>query len=440
MHREGFKAVLWFITGVALLSAGTLTSHAETLQEAVAQAVRTNPEALEAVNHRLAADEGLKAARGGYLPRLDVNAGIGREHLSDPYSRSLGMNDDTFTRRQAGATLTQMLFDGFAVKSAVAGQRARVESSAYRLAVTADDLALRVVGAYLDVMRRQETILAARENFNAHQVIYHQIKRRSESGVGRGADLVQAQARLALATDTLRAEESSLKDAELQYLQLVGSPPGQMAKPSYPKTDLPYTEASALDTAVRNHPALKAAEADVAAARAQQSTAKAAFYPKFDLELSVTHDNDKVRGLADDQSIMLRVRYNLFQGGSDRARVNEAGFQVRELTETLNRTRRQVEENTAVAFNANVTAQDRLIALTQYAESSAATREAYAKQFSIGQRSLLDLLNAENEYYNARFSHITGQYSVLASAYRVFAGMGQLLGILQVAMPPGATR
>jgi adhesin transport system outer membrane protein len=419
----------------SLAAAIAPASCAETLQDAVTQAVRTNPEALEAINRRLAADEGVKGARGGYFPRLDVNAGIGRERLDDAYARSLGMSDTTFTRRQAVVTLTQMLFDGFAVRSAVANQEARVAGSASRVAVTAEDLALRVASAYLEVLRRQETVIAAKESFNAHQRIYQQIKRRSESGVGRGADLVQAQARVALAVDTLRGEESSLTEAELHYLRLVGARPQELSKPTLPKHALPAGESGAVATARRDHPALKVAEADVAAAEAQQSAAKARFYPTLELELAANHDNDRLRGLADDRAIMLRVRYNLFQGGTDRARVNEAGFQVRELKETLARTRLQVEEAAAVTFNATVASRDRLTALSDYVASSALTREAYGKQFNIGQRSLLDLLNSEIEYYNARFAYITGQYSEMASTYQLLASMGHLLSALEVAPP-----
>ncbi|MFD2273820.1 TolC family protein [Undibacterium arcticum] len=92
----------------------------------------------------------------------------------------------------------------------------------------------------------------------------------------------------------------------------------------------------------------------------------------------------------------------------------------------------------SLAYNANVTARDRLGVLRQYVDASAATRESYAKQFSIGQRTLLDLLNAENEYFNARLAYTTGQYAQLASAFRIFAGMGQLLGNLQITLPTEA--
>jgi len=128
---------------------------AQTLKEAVEQAVQTNPEVLVTTDRRLAADEGVKQARGGYWPRVDLLSGAGRERLNDINSRLLGLSDTTATRRESSIVLSQMLFDGFGVKSEVARRRALVDSSAYDVAATAEDLALRVVGVYLDVLRRQ---------------------------------------------------------------------------------------------------------------------------------------------------------------------------------------------------------------------------------------------------------------------------------------------
>ena len=241
-----------------------------------------------------------------------------------------------------------------------------------------------------------------------------------------------------MAKANLRTEQSSLKDAEVAYSRLVGTPPRMLLKPASPDRELPRTERLALDTALASHPALKSAEADVVGASAQHSAAKAALSPRLDLELGVNHDRDKVHGVTDDRSIMLRLRYNFSRGGADSARISETRFQIQESDEVLNRTRRQVEENLSLAFNAYLTARDRLDFLRQYVESSGATREAYAKQFSIGQRTLLDLLNAENEYFSARFSYVSGDYAELASMFRIFAAMGQLLNALQVALPAEA--
>ncbi|MFC3110641.1 TolC family outer membrane protein [Undibacterium arcticum] len=419
-------------------AAASPPASAETLREAVEQAVRTNPEVLASAHRRFAADEGVKQALGGYLPRIDLNAGTGRERLDSADTRLLGLSETTFARHDTSVTLSQMLFDGFAVQSEVARQRARVDSSAYGVAATAEDLALRTVGTYLEVLRRQETVVEAADNLDAHQRIYNQIRKLSESGVGRRADLDQAESRLALAKDNLRQEQSSLRDAEVSYVRLVGTPPRALLIPDSPDNALPPSEGMALDAASNGHPAVKSAEADVAVASALNSGAKAALSPRVDLELAANRGNDIVRGVTNDRTIMLRLRYNFSSGGADLARISETGFQVQEASEVLNRTRRQVQENVSLAYNANVTARDRLGVLRQYVDASAATRESYAKQFSIGQRTLLDLLNAENEYFNARLAYTTGQYAQLASAFRIFAGMGQLLGNLQITLPTEA--
>jgi len=432
MKRFKFCAVL-AVASLAIISSPL--AFAEILKQAVEQAIRSTPEVLAASKHRLAADEGLKQAQGGYWPRIDVNAGIGKERLDDADARALGLRDTTLNRRDAAVTLSQMLFDGFAVKSEVARQRARIDSSAYGVAATAEDIAMRVVGVYLDVLRRQETVAAAIDNLRAHQRIYDQIKVRSDSGVGRRADLEQAEGRLALAKANLRTEQSNLKDAEVAYRRLVGMHPGMLIKPGSPAKELPASESVALEIGRANHPTIKSAEADVVQAAAQMDSARAALWPRLDLELAANHGQDIIHGRSDDVTATVRLRYNLSRGGADQARINEARFQVEETREVLNRTHRQVEENLSLAFNAYITARDRLVALTQYVEASGATREAYAKQFSIGQRTLLDLLNSENEYFNARIDLLTGQYLELASHFRVFAGMGLLLDTLGIAAP-----
>src|SRR5207247_4586678 len=143
-------------------------------------------------------------------------------------------------------------------------------------------------------------------------------------------------------------------------------------------------------------------------------------WPRIDLELAATRNNNLngVRGPNNDETAMLRLRYNLFQGGADVARVNAARYRVREANELLNQTRRAIDENVRLAFNAYMTANDRLPHLAQQVSASDLTRDAYHKQFTIGQRTLLDVLNAESEYSAARGTHITGQYVQLYATYR----------------------
>lgn len=429
------RSIVWPTLTLAWVFAASPLAQAQTLQEAIGQAVLTNPEVLAAANRRFAADEGVKQARAGYFPRIDISTGIGRERLDTLESRSRGLDDATFTQRDTLVTLSQMLFDGFAVRSEVARQTARVDSSAYGAAAVAEELALRTIAVYLEILRRRENIAAAQDNLDAHGRIHQQIRLLTEGGVGRRADLDQAESRLALAKANLRQEQSSLKDAEASYLRLVGTTPQALQVPVSPHRDLPKTETAAVDAALSGHPSVKSAQADVELVSAANAGAKAVIFPRIDLELVNRHTNDVVRRPTNDLSIMLRLRYNFLRGGADVARIRETGFQIEEAREVLDQTRRQVQEDVSLAYNANITARERLELLRQYASASAATRESYAKQFSIGQRTLLDLLNAENEYFNAQLAYTTGQYAQLVSAYRILAGMGQLLSHMRIALP-----
>jgi adhesin transport system outer membrane protein len=434
------KKPTWQALLFACAAIASLSTRADTLRDAVEYAVRTNPEVLASASRRFAADQGVLQAQAGYLPRVDLNAGTGREQLDSADTRLLGTAGSTFTRRDTSLTLSQMLFDGFVVKSEVARQGARVDSSAYGVVATAEDLALRAAATYLEVLRRQETVAAAESNLDAHQRIYNQIRTLTQGGVGRRADLDQAESRLALAKANLRQEQSSLRDAEVSYARLVGRPPNVLVIPDSPEASLPASEAIAIQAAVSSHPSVKSAEADVAVARAVNSGAKAALSPRLDLEFAATRSNDVVQGTTSDRTLMLRLRYNFFRGGADAARISETRFQIQEASEVLGQVRRQIQENVSLAYNANVTARDRLVLLEQYVAASAATRESYMKQFSIGQRTLLDLLNAENEYFNARLAYITGQYAQLTSGFRILASMGQLLRRLEIALPIDVVR
>ena len=135
---------------------------------------------------------------------------------------------------------------------------------------------------------------------------------------------------------------------------------------------------------------------------------------------------------------MLRLRYNLFNGQSDSARIDQTSLLTREATEISNRSRRQVEQATKMSWNAYTTAGERLKPLKDFATASEATRDAYAKQFSLGQRTLLDLLDSENEYYTARTSYVTGEYTQLSAAYRLLQNEGRLLESLGVPLPEEA--
>lgn len=409
---------------------------AETLEEAVKQTLETNPDVLIDASRRQSVEQVLEQAKGGYLPRVDVAFGRGHQYgdnLTDQqtYGGPIGQR-----RYDRSLTLTQMLYDGFSTANEVERNRARVDSAAHRLAATSEQIALRAIEAYLEVLRNQEIIALTQDNLQVHQRTYDQIKLRASSGVGRKADQDQIEARLALAKSNLTAAEANLKVAEINYRLVVGTTPGTLAQPKIPDTKLiPATPEEALPVAIANSRLLKSAKADIEAAQAQHHGSRAAMQPRLDLELSAAKNAlvSPVDVQPDtSRSAMLRLRYNLFKGYADVAHIAETGFSVREAEEVERRAERQLEQSLRLSWNAYASATERLPFLTKHAESSQLTREAYAKQFSLGQRTLLDLLDTENEAFTAASNLLNGRYVEIFSRFRVLADLSMLLDTIGV--------
>ena len=425
--------------GIALAVVGP--AAAETLKEVITFAIETNPQVVSSAKRRDAADFAIDAARGGYFPRADFIWGKGRERSQNPTTIAVRPDDSwvSLNRKQEGLIINQMLFDGFGVKGEVDRRRAISESTAHRVYGTAEEIALQAIEAYLDVLKNRELVSFAKENLAAHQKTYDQVKLRADKGVGRRADLDQIDARLALAISNLAAAESNLRDSEIAYLKVVGKPPVNLTTPAVPQ-NIPRSVDEAVRIGQENHPVLKSALSDVDAAQAQREVARSFLAPRVELEASYSNNRniDGLEGPNRDRMLMLWLKWNAFRGGFDYYRLQETGVQINEATEIARNTNRQVEAAVRLAYNAFATARDRLPSLERYVRSSDTTRGAYASQFDIGQRTLLDLLDSENEYFSARSTYTNGKFIEMVARYRILNAMGLLLSTLDVAPPEQA--
>ena len=411
-----------------------------TLREAVEKAIKSNPDILIQVNERRSRNEEVERAKAGYLPTLDLNAGIGTERSENSSTRGTGRDSITLTRREASLSARQMLFDGFATKSEVERQRARVSSTAYTVQGVADNTALDAAEAYLNLLRSETQLKLAQENLDSHKRSFDQIKIRSEAGVGRRADLEQISGRLALANSNLIAAQSNYDDSVTVYIRVVGeAPTGTLIKPEK-QPGMPGNRDDAIKQAIAKHPTLKSAVADVEATFAQHRASRHAFYPRFDLELSQSwnRDLDGQVGINNDAQAMVRMRYNLLNGGGDAARKRQTAHLIDEAKEVRNRTYRQVVETMRLSWNAFAATEQQLIYLDEHVKATVRTRDAYQKQFNIGQRTLLDLLNAENELFQAKQSYISADFDNLFSRYRILNAKGALLEKLEISLPKEA--
>ena len=412
---------------------------AETLTEAVDKTINSNPTILAETNRRLSVDQTIDQARAGYYPKVDLNLGIGRERTDSPITRP--DHRKRLTRGEAELTASQMLYDGFATKNSVDQATSLAESAGYSVADTAETTALNAIQVYLDVLRRQRLLALTEDNLLSHERIFSQIKLRADSGVGNQADVKQSSGRLALAKANLTANKGNLADAQTNYLRVIGSSPKALIDPTDECCNTaPATVEDAIKIAYHQHPALRAAIAEHEAALAQQQGAEAPMQPKVDLELSTSANNnlDGANGHNNDAQAMFRLRYNLLNGGADKARINETAFLSENVKETANLTKREIENDVRLAWNSLLTITSRLQYLEQRIISVEKTREAYQQQFNLGLRTLLDLLDTENEFLTARIDYTNAKYDRIYACYWLTETMGKLLETLKLKAPKEA--
>ncbi|MHA6493869.1 TolC family outer membrane protein [Pseudomonas borbori] len=429
---------LWSCIMVSLVC---VNAEAMTLSEAIQSTLDNHPEIQAGINSRLAADEEVKFAKGGYLPTVDLLLGYGREHTDSPTTRALGdHNTETLTYGSSELRLRQMLFDGFNTPNEVARTEAVSNSRAYRVLGNSESLALRTVEVYLEVLKRREMVALAKNNLLAHQRINDQIDLRSQQGVGSTADFDQSSARLALAENNHYTELVNLADAEANFLSATGRMPDELVAPSTVKGAMPSDLQTALQTVMANNPFLKSAQADVNAAEQQYEVAKSPFYPRVDLELAGGANNNIQgdEGHNNNWRAGVVVNYNLFNGMRDKARLRSTSHQINEAMDIRNNALRVLNENLSLAWNAMNNAQQQTPKAREYADYTARVREAYQQQFGLGQRTLLDLLDSENELFTANRRYAEVRYTEEFAMYRVIAAMGDLLRQQQVVVPAEA--
>lgn len=438
---------LWPVLATLIVTAPCHAAEAQSLQDVVTRVVAEHPEIRAAEANRRAVDAEYDQARAGFKPSIDLQAATGYERddtLATRQRANRGSGSGTVDawRNEARLTLTQMLFDGRDVLSQVERARGRQRSAAWRIADTAQFQALRAVEVYLEVLRRRELVRLAEENFQIHIDILEKSRERAESGVGRAADLDQAEARHARAAASLIQSRGDLLESQDNFTRVVGDPPGELSDPEVPRDRVAPDLQTSMARGQAEHPAILVALADVDVTKADSLGADALFYPRVNLEISGARERN-VEAISDNSttlSALLRFRYNLYRGGADEARRRETLEREYESRSTLDDVRRIVAEDVRTSWHALMTAEERQPALEQHVISADRVRYAYRDQFDIGDRSLLDLLDSENELFAARSNAVTGKYLAMLAAYRVLTASGELLQAMGIDVPEDAAR
>lgn len=416
---------------VALFSTGLVWGQsATTLKESVERAVLKNPEVLVKNQNFLAVTSEEDASKGGWRPRLDLNLTTGRESAKTP-----GLPGYNSYNHSSGVIqLRQTLFDGFAVSSDVRRLGHSRMAAYYDLISASDQIALETARAYADVLRYRELVRLAEENYASHRDVNERLTERANAGVGRRVDLEQSAGRMALAESNWLSEVSNLHDVSARYQRLVGEEPVAVMNPVPQLSGFLPARADFVANTVHKNPDFLSAVSNIRAYRADVELRKSSYWPTVELRLSqdIERNRSGLDGTYRDRAIELVMNYNLYRGGSDSARVKQYAAKLNAAYDLRDKQCRDVRQTSLIALNDVSRLESQLGLLAQHELSTAKAREAYRQQFDIGQRSLLDLLDTENELFEARRALVNAEYDLQLAKARVLTANGTLLQALEL--------
>ncbi len=404
----------------------------ETLEAAVQNVLETHPEIKAASYGRQARDWEVVQARGDYWPTLDASASWGYMKQDKPE-----LEDDDSWPKQSKVSLRQNVYRGGANIADVNRQKARVKSQAYIVQGTSESLALRTTRVYLNVLRNMRLHELAKENLLNHERIADQVELRLESGVDAKAEMEQVLGRLALAKSNIAVTTANLHDAITDYQAVVGRLPGNLVELKPLDVNFSADLYDAEQLALKRHPIVRSAEADLEAREAQYNISKNRLAPSVDL--SVDYNWDKDVWPIDDQrnyfSASATVSMNLFAGGRDRGRIKETLYLLKEAEEILQNARRETAQSLRLSWEANRSTRERVVYLEEYAQAAEATAEVFGTQWNIGRRTMFDLLDTQAEAINAKADLTRARYDLMYSEYRILNSMGMLVHSLGLEWP-----
>jgi adhesin transport system outer membrane protein len=420
---------LSFLGMVAAATGPAVAAEAFSIQDAILQAVRHHPGVGEAAANRRATDAELRQQQSTLLPqvRLEARTGWNRFNQRDVALPPTG-NNSWLPAQQQSIVVRQLLFDGFTSVNEIWRQAARVDAAAARVFERTELIALDAVEAYVDVVRYQRIVAHSSQNLEQHRRIAANVRARFQGGRAGEGDLEQVLERVAQAEASFARYRQSLDEARAMYRRAIGLEPYNLRAPGR-LARLPKSRDEALAVALTDNPTIKAAKKDADAARYAFRATDGTLSPTISLEgrADKNYNSGTIVGRSTNESGMLVFSWDALRGGQDSWRRVEMSERYIEASQRHARLQREAFSTLDRAWAARTISNDQIAALQRDVESGRKVINAYTKEYELGQRSLIDLLNAHNQYYAALVGLESVRGLAVFADYQLLAATGKLL-------------
>ena len=408
------------------------------ITEAVTTAIENNPDILSLMHNKQAVEQRLKHAKGGYLPEVSLRASTGYGYINNSTSRGRDSRQEGdgpyrgLIQTDGEVAVTQMLFDGFETKHEVGRQTHRSQRAHWRLVETQERVAMDAIRAYMNILKFEEIVQLSEENVDINKRYLAQMEERLKYKSGSLADIQQVKSRLARATARLSNNTSSLKQAHADFKRATTIQAKDLKNPERYALNLPTDLDEVLEKALSEHPAIRMSQQDILIAEEVAKKEKADLFPSLELELAsnASQNQDASKGFDNDYTALVNLRYDLYTGGKDIAAYREQLRRFDEAKETAAQTRMNVERDLYQTHARLVSENERFDQFKQQVDAADETWQSYQKQFKLGMRSLMDLLDSENELFVAKANLIRSRYDRQILAHEWHQRQGELMATL----------
>ena len=418
--------------GIAALLA-VAPAAAQTLDDELAGLLAAYPQLDASRAGVAAADDAIERAFADYLPQVSLSADYGYETTDSPATRATRGGSFDTQRDTATLTITENIFDGYRTTSSNATARINRALSETALGATQQSLIFRGAAAYLNVLRHVDLIRLAIQNERTIQRQLQLEDERVERGAGISVDVLQSKSRLQIAKERRVAFEGNLRNAMTRFYQLFDHAPeiAAMSLPKLPDRVVPKTLAEAERIAGAENPAIALSNHEVELANQRKRAAKSDYFPSLDVvaEFNYENDDEGTVGVRRDASIILQARWNLFSGLRTRADVAAASHDYLAALDNRNLVARGVVEDVGLAWEQLRTVRQRVKLLRNAVTIAAEVHDARRKLREAGQETVINVLDAENEVFNAQITATDAEYDARIAGYRLILGLGRLTAV-----------
>lgn len=424
--RDGWReAMLWLAIALALSLQSLTEAKAKSLQDALSAAYFYSPR-LDAERARLrATDEDVVRAESGYRPIVEGSADLSWQNTSS--KPKTDANGETSPWGYS-ISIRQSVFNGFQTTNGVAEAEASVKAGREDLRQAETSILLDAVEAYMSVVSAQAVVRIRESSVKVLAEELEAARLRRQAREVTRTDVAQAQARLARAVSTADLAKSDLKTARALFERVVGHAPGKLGLPSMTVSMLPSRIEDAWQTAERNNPIVSSALHREEAARFAVDKVRGELLPQVSLEANYGYreNQDSYYQQQDSATITGRVSVPFYDGGETRARVRQAKHIHVSRLQEIEQARADAQANVTSSWSTLMGQRAKLKSDEVQVDANKIALEGVREEQKVGQRTLLDVLNAEQEYYDLQIELVSARREVVVASYKVLAATGQL--------------